>query len=204
MKWIGGILLLVFILICGCSSEQSTVVEPNNTITTPTPVAVTATWIQTTVGPTPTPTDNMDVCYFKNVTDYPQYCYDHFYWVRPTYSPPGAGYSARVWRNDGCINLNRTSGLCEGWGNGLYTEIFMKNRTIVRNLSGIELLEVISAASYYNRTFDLNTINGGTFSEFIDKYWDGTYPSVKYDTDLFTPDLNTTIVPVDTFDPYGF
>lgn len=203
MKWIVGILLVVFILICGCSSNQP-VVETETTIVTPTPVAVTATWIQT-VGPTPTPTNDIAECYNHSVTTYPEFCYDLLYWVRPTHSPRGAGYSARIWKNDGCINLNRTSGICEGWGDNSYTIIFMNNQTIVRNLSGIEITEAISAAAYYNRSYDLNTINDKDFDWFISKYWDGTYPSVKYDTNLFAPDPSVEIPVVNgTFNPDGF
>lgn len=200
MKWVVGILLVIFILICGCSSTQETVVETNSTIITPTPVAVTVTWIQT-VGPTPTLTNDVRECYNRSLQEYPEFCYDVLYWVRPTYSPPGSVYTAKIWKTDWCVNLNKTSGLCEGWGNDLYTAIFMHNRTIVRNLSGIELPEVISAASYYNRTFDLNVINGESFDSFILKYWDGTYPGVKYNTSNFEPDPNAVIYPVDTFNP---
>ncbi len=191
--------LILFILICGCSSNQSDV-ETETTIVTPTPMAATETWIQT-VGPTPTPTNNMDVCYFKNTTEYPQYCYDYFYWIKPTYSTRGAGYSARIWKNDGCVNLNRTSGICEGWGDNSYTIIFMNNQTIVRNLSGIELPEAISASAYYNRTFDLNVIDGESFDSFTKKYWDGTYPGTKYNTSEFEPDPKV-IIPIvnETFD----
>lgn len=197
MKWL-VVSLVLFILICGCSSEQS-VVETETTITTPTPVAVTATWIQT-VGPTPTPTNNLDVCYFKNTSDYPNYCYDYFYWIRPTYAPPGYGYTARVWRNSGCVDLNRTSGECEGWGDNSFTVLFLHNLTIVRNMTSVNNTEMIAAVVYYNKTYDLNTINDDlSFSSFIDKYWDGTYPGIKYDTSLFAPDPSVKIVTVDTF-----
>jgi hypothetical protein len=196
--------LILFILICGCSSNQSDV-ETETTIVTPTPVAVTATWIQT-VGPTPTPTDDISRCYWHNTTEYPDYCYDYFYWVRPIYSPVGSGYTARVWKNDSCVDLNRTSGVCESWGDGSYVEIFMHNQTIVRNLTGINATEVVAATVYYNKTFDLNTVNDDlSFSEFINKYWDGTYPSVKYNTDLFAPDPSVVIPVVNgTFNPDGF
>ena len=186
MKKIIVVLLGLFILICGCSSVQSTVVETTPTSIVPTPVAVTATWIQT-VGPTPTPTNDIAECYNHSVTTYPEFCYDILYWVRPTYSPVGAGYSAKVWRNDSCVDLNRTSGECRVWGDGSYVEIFMNNQTIVRNLSGINITEMISAAAYYNRTFDLNVVNGESFDWFISKYWDKTYPGTKYNTSLFVP-----------------
>lgn len=205
MKQIAGILLVVFILICGCSSAPvDTVVEPTPTIEVPTPITVTPTWIQT-VGPTPTPTNDIAECYNRSIVIYPEYCYDVLYWVRPTYSPRGMGYTAKVWKNDGCINLNKTSGLCEGWGDNTYTVIFMKNQTIVRNLSGVNATEVVASMTYYNKSFDLNAVNGDlSFSEFIEEYWDGTYPGEKYNKTLFEPDLSVTIVPVDTFNPDGF
>jgi hypothetical protein len=158
-----------------------------------------------TISSTPVPTNNLDVCHWTNISDYPKYCYDYFYWVRPTYSPPGSGYSARVWKNDSCVDLNRSSGYCNIWGDGSYVEIFMKNQTIVRNLSNINVTEVVSAAAYYNRTFDLNIINSGDFDSFIKAYWDGSYPSVKYDTTEFAPDLNVVIPIVNgSFNPDGF
>ena len=203
MKWIVGILLVVFILICGCSSVQPTVVETNVTIVTPTPVAVTETWIQT-VGPTPTPTNDIAECYNHSVTTYPKFCYDLLYWVRPTYSPYGMGYTAKVWRNEGCTNFNRTSGLCEEWGDNTFIVLFMRNLTIVKNLTSINNTELMSSVVYYNKTFNLNMINGKSFDSFIDEYWDKTYPQEKYNTSEFKPDLNVTAVPIDTFNPDGF
>ncbi len=202
MKWV-IIPLVLFILICGCSSNQPTVAETNVTIVTPTPVAVTLTWIQT-VGPTPTPTNDISRCYWHNTTEYPLYCYDRLYWVKPTPTVQGMGYTAKIWQNNECVNFNKTSGLCEGWGDNTYTIIFMKNQTVVRNLSGVNVTEVIASASFFNRSFNLNEINSLDFSSFINSYWDGTYPIVKYNTDLFEPDLNVTVVPIDTFNPYGF
>jgi len=103
------------------------------------------------------------------------------------------------------VDLNRSSGYCNIWGDGSYVEIFMKNQTIVRNLSNINVTEVVSAAAYYNRTFDLNIINSGDFDSFIKAYWDGSYPSVKYDTTEFAPDLNVVIPIVNgSFNPDGF
>lgn len=204
MKWIVGILLVAFILICGCSSEQP-VVETTTTIVTPTPVAVTATWIQT-VGPTPTPTNNIAECYNHSITTYPEFCYDLLYWVRPTHSPRGAGYSAKIWRNDSCVDLNRTSGECRVWGDDSYTALFLHNLTIVKNITSINNTEMVAAVVYYNKTYDLNIINNDlTFSDFIEKYWDGTYPSIKYDTNLFAPDPSVSVPVVNgTFNPDGF
>lgn len=208
MKWVVGILLFVLILLCGCSSNQPEVVEMETTSTTiiPTPVAVTtATWIQT-VGPTPTPTNDVRECYNHSVTEYPDYCYDYFYWVKPTPTPPvGTGYTARVWRNSGCVNLNKTSGICEEWGDDLYTVLFLRNLTIVKNITSINNTELVASVVYYNKTHDLNTVNDDlTFSDFINMYWDGTYPGEKYNTSEFKPNVNVTIVPVDTFNPDGF
>ena len=201
MKWT-IILLIVSILFCGCAS-----VEPTVSVTTvPTPVTVTPTYLPTntpieTPGPTPTP--NYDICFDKNITT-PDYCYDRYYWVRPTTTPAGMGYTARVWKNTGCVNLNRSSGECEGWGDNSFTVLFLHNLTVVRNITGVNLTEVISAINYYNTTYDLNKINSDDFSEFIRKFWDGTYPSVKYDYSLFAPDPKAVIVPIDTFNPNGF
>lgn len=203
MKWL-IIPLFVFILICGCSSNQSEVVETNVTIVTPTPVAVTLTWIQT-VGPTPTPTNDISRCYWHNTTEYPSYCYDRLYWVKPTPTVRGMGYTAKVWQNNGCIQFNKTSWECERWGDDLWTVLFMKNLTIVKNLSSINNTELVSAVVFYNKSFDLNVINDDlTFSEFIDEYWDGTYPTQPYDKSLFSPDSDVTIVPIDTFNTDGF
>lgn len=204
MKWL-IIPLFVFILICGCSSNQSEVVETNVTIVTPTPVAVTLTWIQT-VGPTPTPTNDVRECYNRSLAEPPEFCYDLMYWVRPTPTPPkGYGYTARVWQNSGCMNLNKTSGICEEWGDDLYNVLFLRNLTIVRNLDSINNTELVASVTYYNKSFDLNTINEDlSFSDFIDEYWDGTYPENKYDNSKFKPNVNVTVVPVDTFNPDGF
>jgi len=203
MKWL-IIPLFVFILICGCSSNQSEVVETNVTIVTPTPVAVTLTWIQT-VGPTPTPTNDISRCYWHNTTEYPLYCYDQLYWVHPTYSPRGSGYSAKIWKNDSCVDLNRTSGECRQWGDDSYTAIFMKNQTIVRNLTGITATEVVAAGSYYNKSYDLNEIDGESFDFFINKYWDGTYPENKFNTSDFAPNPNVVVPIVNgTFNVDGF
>lgn len=205
MKWIAGTLLVVFILICGCSSAPEAVVEPDVTIVTPTPVAVTPTWIQT-VGHTPTPTNDVRECYNRSLAEPPQFCYDLLYWVKPTPIPPvGTGYTARVWRNSGCVDLNRTSGICEEWGNDLYNVLFLRNLTIVNNLTSINNTELVSAVTYYNRSFDLNVVNDDlTFSDFIEKYWDGTYPENKYNNSEFKPNTNVTVVPIDTFNPDGF
>ena len=201
------IIFIIFILIAGCTSVQPTVVET----TTPTPTQTSVVVVESnetpiyTVGPTPTTTEDLSRCYWKNTTDYPEICYSYFYWVRPTYSPTGSGYSAKVWQISGCVDLNQSSGYCNTWGDNSFTIIFMKNQTIVRNLSNINVTEVVSAAAYYNRSFNLNMINGGDFNSFVDKYWDGSYPSVKYDTTEFAPDPNIIIPVVNgTFNPEGF
>ena len=199
------LIFITFVLLSGCTSVPVTAPE------TPFPTSV-ATIAETisdtpvfTVGPTPTPAEDLDRCYWHNTTEYPTYCYDRMYWVRPTYSPVGSGYTAKIWKNDSCISLNRSSGYCNDWGDGSYVEIFMKNLTIVRNLSGVNVTEAISAASYYNRTFDLNVINGEDFDSFINIYWDGSYPGTKYDTKNFEPDPNVVIPVVNgTFNPEGF
>lgn len=205
MKWIVGILLVIFISICGCSSAPlDTVVEPTPTIEVPTPVAVTPTWIQT-VGPTPTVTNDAAECYNRSLAEPPQFCYDLLYWVKPTPIPPvGTGYTARVWRNSGCVNLNRTSGICEEWGNDLYNVLFLRNLTIVNNLTSINNTDLVAAVTYYNKTYDLNEIDGKSFDLFVAKYWDGTYPTQPYNKTSFAPDLNVTIVPIDTFNPNAF
>jgi len=198
MKIVISILVLVFILFCGCA-QTPPVVE-----TTPTPVTVTQTYIPTetpteTVGPTPT--TNYSICFDHNITT-PDFCYDTFYWVRPTVIPVGMGYTARVWKNDTCVYRNKTSDECEQWGDDSWTAIFMKNLTVVRNITGINLSEVIAATSYYNDTWGLNVVNGADFSSFIKAYWDGIYPSVPYDKSLFAPDENVSVVVVNsTFDP---
>ena len=199
MKIVISILVLVFIFFCGCT-QTTPIVE-----TTPTPITVVPTFLTQTPTETvgPTPTQNYDVCFDKNIT-IPDYCYDHYYWVRPVVTPVGMGYTARVWQNNSCVYRNKTSDECEEWGDDSWTEIFMHNQTIVRNLSNINVTEVISAAVFYNRSFNLNKVNNLDFFSFINVYWDGTYPNVKYNTDLFEPDLNVTIVPIDTFNPDGF
>jgi hypothetical protein len=203
MKWL-IIPLFIFILICGCSSNQPEVVETDATIVTPTPVAVTPTWIQT-VGPTPTPTNDVGECYNRSLVEPPQFCYDYLYWVKPTPTVQGMGYTAKVWQNNGCINFNKTSLECECWGDDLWTVLFMKNLTIVKNLSSINNTELVSAVVFYNKSFDLNVINDDlTFSDFINMYWDKTYPTQPYDKSLFAPNPNVTIVPIDTFNPDGF
>ncbi len=199
MKIVISILVLVFILFCGCA-QTNPVVE-----TTPTPVTVTQTYIPTetpteTVGPAPT--NDMGKCFDRNVTTYPDYCADYYYWVKPTVTPVGMGYTARVWQNTSCVYRNRTSDECEIWGDDSWTAIFMKNKTIVRNLTGINITEVIAASAYYNTSFGLNIVNGATYDSFIKVYWDGTYPSTPYDKNLFAPDENVSVVVVNsTFDP---
>jgi hypothetical protein len=191
-------IFIVFILIAGCTSVQPTVIET----ATPTPTQTSLVVVESnetpvyTVGPTPTTTEDLSRCYWHNTTEYPQYCYDRFYWVRPTYSPPGSGYTAKVWRNDSCTDLNRTSGECREWGDNTYVALFLHNLTIVRNVTGINNTELVAAVTYYNKTYDLNVINNVlSFSDFVNKYWDGTYPSKKYDTILFEPD-QSVIIPI--------
>lgn len=199
MKIVILILVLVFILFCGCA-QTTPAVE-----TTPTPVTVTQTYIPTetpmeTVGPVPT--NDMGKCFDRNVTTYPDYCADYYYWVKPTVIPVGMGYTARVWKNDTCVYRNKTSEECEVWGDDSWTATFMKNLTVVRNITGINLSEVIAATSYYNDTWGLNIVNGADFSSFIKVYWNGIYPSVPYDKNLFAPDENVSIVVTNgTFDP---
>ena len=206
-------IFITFVLLTGCTSVPVTTPE------TPTPTSV-ATIVETiietpmfTVGPTPTPEEDLSRCYWHNTTDYPDYCYERFYWVRPTYSPPGSGYTAKVWRNSGCVDLNRTSGLCEGWGSGEWYALFLHNLTAVRNVTGVNNTEMVASVVYYNKTYDLNAINGDlTFSEFIDEYWDGTYPSFANRTEWenlknesFEEDKNVSIpIVYETFNPEGF
>lgn len=203
MKKIIILVVIGLVSICGCSQPAPTVETIPTTVVTESIVVIETP--NYTVGPTPTPTNDISRCYWHNTTEYPDYCYDYLYWVRPTYSPPGMGYTAKVWRNSGCIDLNRTSGLCEKWGDNSYTALFLRNLTVVRNLTSIGNNEMVAAVVYYNKTYDLNVINDKlSFSEFIDEYWDGTYPTQPYDKSLFGPDLNVTIVPVDTFNVNGF
>jgi hypothetical protein len=197
MKIVISILVLVFIIFCGCT-QTTPVVE-----TTPTPVTVVPTFLTQTPTETvgPTPTQNYDVCFDKNIT-IPDYCYDHYYWVRPVVTPVGMGYTARVWKNDSCVYRNRTSEESEEWGDDSWTATFMKNLTVVRNITGVNLSEVIAATSYYIDTWELNTVNGADFNSFIKAYWNGIYPATPYDKSLFAPDPNVSVVVVSaTFDP---
>ena len=201
-------LIITTILIAGCTSVQQTTVTE-----TPTPVTAVPTFVETpteTVGPTPTetvtpvPTSDLKACFDKNITT-PDYCYDYYYWVRPTVTPVGMGYTARVWQNNTCVDMNRTSNECEQWGDDTWTAIFLHNLTVVRNLTGINMSEVIAATAYYNNTYDLATVNGATYDSFIKVYWDGTYPSTPYDKSEFVPDKNVSVIVVNaTFDPNGF
>jgi hypothetical protein len=200
MKRAIPVLVVLFILFCGCTQPA-----PNVEVV-PTPVTVVPTFLINTPIETvgPTPTQNYDICFDKNITT-PDFCYDHYYWVRPTVAPVGMGYTARVWQNNSCVYRNKTSEECEGWGDDSWTVLFMKNLTIVKNLSSINNTELVSAVVFYNKSFDLNVINDDlTFSDFINKYWDKTYPTQPYDKSLFAPDPNVTIVPIDTFNPDGF
>jgi hypothetical protein len=191
------------VVLCGCTS-----VEPTLAITTlPTPVTVTATYIVTdtpTETPGPAPTPNYDSCFDKNITT-PYYCYDRYYWVRPIVTPAGMGYTAKVWKNDSCVDLNRTSGECEGWGDNTWVTLFLHNLTVVKNLTSINNTEMVAAVTYYNQSFDLNVINDHlAFSDFINIYCDKTYPSQPYDKNLFAPETNVIVVPIDTFNPDAF
>lgn len=205
--------LVVAVIACGCTSTTNEV--PQTTSPTPTPAVITQviTAVETTITPTPTPepTNDARVCYDRNLTTYPQYCYDMFYWVKPTTTPVDAGYQARVWKNDSCVKFNITSQLCEEYGDGSYTVLALHNLTQVRNVSGINNTEAVAMVTYYNKTFDLNRVAYPTakeyldFGGFIDAVWDGTYPATKYDTSLFAPDPNVVIPVVNgTFNPEGF
>lgn len=203
--------LVVAIIACGCTSTINEV--PQTTVSTPTPAVITQviTAVETTITPTPTPTNDARVCYDRNLTTYPDYCYEMFYWVRPTTTPVDAGYQARVWKNDSCVKFNITSWLCEEYGDGSYTVLALHNLTQVRNVSGINATEAVAMVTYYNKTFDLNRVSYPTakeyldFSGFINAVWDGTYPATKYDTSLFAPDPSV-VIPVanGTFNPDGF
>src|SRR5208282_1478403 len=167
-------LISFFILFTGCA-QTTPVVE-----TTPTPVAVTQTYIETQT-PTETvgsvPTNDMGACFNRSDSSYPDYCADYYYWVKPTTTPVGMGYTAKVWRNSSCVDLNRTSGECEGWGDDSYVATFLHNLTIVRNLTSVNMSEVIASLSYYNTSYNLNVVNGVSFDNYISTHWDGTYPS---------------------------
>jgi hypothetical protein len=205
MKKIIILIVIGLVLICGCSQPVPTVETIPTTVVTESIVVIETP--NYTVGPTPTPTNDISRCYWHNTTEYPDYCYDRLYWVRPTYSPPGMGYTAKVWRNSGCANLNRTSGMCEEWGNDLFTVIFLHNQTIVKNITSVENTELIAAVTYYNRSFDLNTVNDVlSFDQFINTYWDKTYPSTNYNASLFIPDETNVIIPVvnGTFNPDAY
>ncbi|MFA5745781.1 MAG: hypothetical protein WC932_02860 [archaeon] len=147
----------------------------------------------------------MGACFNRSDSVYPDYCYDYYYWVKPTTTPVGMGYTAKVWQNSSCVYRNRTSDECEMWGDDSWTAIFMKNLTVVRNISGINITEVVAAASYYNDTWGLNVVNGADFNSFVKAYWNGIYPDVKYDKSLFAPDKNVSVVVTNaTFNPAAF
>jgi hypothetical protein len=86
-----------------------------------------------------------------------------------------------------------TSKECEAWGDDSWSVLFLHNLTPVRNLTGINMSEVVAATTYYNNTFDLNKINSIDFSDFIKTYWDGTYPATPYNKKNFEPDMNVSI-----------
>ena len=209
MKSLLFLCLAVAVIACGCTSSPSVdkvISTPTTVFETPTPAVIT----QITT-PTPTPTNDARVCYDRNITTYPDYCYEMFYWVRPTYMPVDAGYQARVWKNDSCVKFNITSQLCEEYGDGSYTVLALHNLTQVRNVSGINNTEAVAMVTYYNKTFDLNRVSYPTakeyldFGGFIDAVWDGTYPATKYDTSLFAPDPSVVIPVVNgTFNLDGF
>jgi len=203
MKKIIILVVIGLVSICGCSHPAPTVETIPTTVVTES-IVVTET-PNYTVGPTPTPTNDVRECYNRSLAEPPEFCYDLMYWVRPTPTPPyGMGYTARVSKNSGCVDLNRTSGICEEWGDNLYNVLFLRNLTIVNNLTSINNTDLVAAVTYYNKTYDLNEIDGKSFDLFVAKYWDGTYPTQPYDKSLFAPDLNVTIVPVDTFNVNGF
>jgi hypothetical protein len=191
------------VIICGCSQSAPTVETIPTTVVTES-IVVTET-INYTVGPTPTPTNDVSECYNKSLKEPPLFCYDYLYWVKPTPTVGGMGYTAKVWQNNGCIKFNKTSLECEGWGDNTWVVLFLHNLTVVRNLSSVNNTEMVSAVVFYNKSFDLNVINDDlTFSDFIYKYWDKTYPTQPYDKSLFAPDPDVTIVPIETFNPDGF
>lgn len=203
MKKIIILIVIGLVLICGCSQPVPTVETIPTTVVTESIVVIETP--NYTVGPTPTPTNDVRECYNRSLVEPPQFCYDYLYWVKPTPTVQGMGYTAKVWQNNGCINFNKTSLECECWGDDLWTVLFMKNLTIVKNLSSINNTELVSAVVFYNKSFDLNVINDDlTFSDFINMYWDKTYPTQPYDKSLFAPNPNVTIVPIDTFNPDGF
>ena len=209
MKPLLFLCLVVTVIACGCTSTtpvDKVISTPTIVFETPTPAVIT----QITT-PTPTQTNDARVCYYRNLTTYPDYCYEMFYWVKPTTTPVDAGYQARVWKNDSCVRFNITSWLCEEYGDGSYTVLALHNLTQVRNVSGINNTEAVAMVTYYNKTFDLNRIEYPVikkyidFQEFINEVWDGTYPATKYDTSLFAPDPNVVIPVVNgTFNPDGF
>ena len=202
------ILIIIGVVLSGCTSTDTTTtptITPTPEIYVPTPIITTQATIET---PTPTPTVNE--CFDRNITT-PSYCYDKYYWVRPTYAPINSGYTARVSINDTCTIFNRTSNECEQYGDGSYTVLALLNQTGVRNLTGINSTEVVAMLSYYNRTYDLNRVYYApqqttiSFQQLIDKIWDGTYPSTKYSSELFAPDTSVDIPIVnDTFNPDAF
>ncbi len=198
-KYLYITLIITTLFLSGCTSVQPTVIEP-----TPTPVTVVPTFLVTqtpteTVGPVPT--NDVKECFDRNKTT-PDFCYDTFYWVRPTITPAGMGYTARVWQNDSCVYRNRTSDECEQWGDDSWTAVFLHNLTVVRNITGVNLTEIIAATAYYNDTFGLSTVNGAGYDSFLNVYWDGMYPAEKYNKSLFAPDSNIdVVVKNETFDP---
>ena len=202
------ILIIIGVVLSGCTSTDTTTtptVTPTPEIYVPTPIITTQTTIET---PTPTPTVNE--CFDRNITT-PDYCYDYYYWVRPTYAPINSGYTARVFLNDSCTIFNRTSSECEQYGDNTYTVLALHNQTSVRNVTGINSTEAVAMLSYYNRTYDLNRVYYSplqttiSFAQVINKLWDGTYPSSKYPEELFSPDTNVDIPIVnDTFNPDAF
>ena len=209
VKHILFLCLVVAVIACGCTSTtpvDKVISTPTTVFETPTPAVIT----QITT-PTPTPTNDINLCYNRTLAEYPQYCYDMFYWVRPTTTPIDAGYQACVWKNDSCVKFNITSQLCEEYGDGSYTVLALHNLTQVRNVSGINNTEAVAMVTYYNKTFELNRVSYPTakeyldFSGFIDAVWDGTYPATKYDTSLFAPDPSVVIPVVNgTFNLDGF
>lgn len=191
------ILIIVGVILSGCTNQEQTIPTPVTTTEIVNHSEEVVTTIETII-PTPIPTNDIKECYNRSLQNPPQYCYDLMYWVPPTPVPPmGTGYTARVWRNDGCINMNKTSDVCEGWGDGLYTAVILHNLSVVKNITGIENPDLIAAVTYYNVTYHLNTVNDVlSFDDFINKYWTKTYSSTKYNASAFSTNESEFVIPI--------
>jgi hypothetical protein len=201
------ILIIAGVLLSGCTSEEQTTPV---TVTTQEIINQTVEVVTTieTIVPIAVPTNDERDCYNRSLEEPPEFCYDLLYWVRPTPTPPaGTGYTAKVVKNSGCINLNRTSGLCEGWGDDLFTVTIYHNLTMIKNLTELKNEDLIAAVTYYNVTNDLNMVNDIlTFDGFIQEYWDGTYSPLKYNSSAFSANETEIEIPIvdKTFNPYAY